>query len=202
MGPLCIFSDGFELSSGNVKLSGALLNLTGPFVVLIGFGVFTRTCGLLAKKLKFGDNFSMTDDLPLTSRSLPIALLRAREKVMGPIRAMLADAGVTEQQWRVLRVLNEEGPQEPTHLADRACLLLPSLTRILQKLEQRGLISRRSHPADRRRQIVKISASGVQVIRANLSVSIAQAERIRSQLGAEKHELLLDLLNDLKDLDP
>ncbi|NOD94035.1 homoprotocatechuate degradation operon regulator HpaR [Ruegeria sp. HKCCD4884] len=144
----------------------------------------------------------MTEDLPLTSRSLPIALLRAREKVMGPIRAMLADAGVTEQQWRVLRVLNEEGPQEPTHLADRACLLLPSLTRILQKLEQRGLISRRSHPADRRRQIVKISASGVQVIRANLSVSIAQAERIRSQLGAEKHELLLDLLNDLKDLDP
>ncbi len=202
MGPLRIFSDGFELSSGNVKLSGALLNLTGPFVVLIGSGVFTGTCGLLAKKLKFGDNFSMTDDLPLTSRSLPIALLRAREKVMGPIRAMLANAGVTEQQWRVLRVLNEEGPQEPTHLADRACLLLPSLTRILQKLEQRGLISRRSHPADRRRQIVKISASGVQVIRANLSVSIAQAERIRSQLGAEKHELLLDLLNDLKDLDP
>lgn len=202
MGPLCIFSDGFELSSENVKLSGALLILTGPFVVVTGFGVFTGTCGLLAKKLKFGDNFNMTEDLPLTSRSLPIALLRAREKVMGPIRAMLADAGVTEQQWRVLRVLNEEGPQEPTHLADRACLLLPSLTRILQKLEQRGLISRRSHPADRRRQIVKISASGVQVIRANLSVSIAQAERIRSQLGAEKHELLLDLLNDLKDLDP
>ncbi|WP_371808731.1 homoprotocatechuate degradation operon regulator HpaR [Ruegeria sp. HKCCD4884] len=199
---MCIFSDGFELSSENVKLSGALLILTGPFVVVTGFGVFTGTCGLLAKKLKFGDNFNMTEDLPLTSRSLPIALLRAREKVMGPIRAMLADAGVTEQQWRVLRVLNEEGPQEPTHLADRACLLLPSLTRILQKLEQRGLISRRSHPADRRRQIVKISASGVQVIRANLSVSIAQAERIRSQLGAEKHELLLDLLNDLKDLDP
>ncbi|WP_171234691.1 homoprotocatechuate degradation operon regulator HpaR [Ruegeria sp. HKCCA6837] len=143
----------------------------------------------------------MTDDLPLTSRSLPIALLRAREKVMGPIRAMLADAGVTEQQWRVLRVLNEEGPLEPTHIADRACLLLPSLTRILQKLEQSGLISRRSHPADRRRQIIEITTNGTQIIRANLPVSIAQAERIRSQLGPEKHELLLDLLNDLKNLE-
>lgn len=143
----------------------------------------------------------MTDELPLTSRSLPIALLRAREKVMGPIRTLLVDAGVTEQQWRVLRVLNEEGPQEPTHIAERACLLLPSLTRILQKLEHKKLIARRSHPQDRRRQIVEISEQGIQVIHANLEVSVAQAERIRTLLGAEKHEMLLDLLNELKDLE-
>lgn len=169
--------------------------------VQIRVWVLLQRAGLLAYIPDFGDNFLMTDDLPLTSRSLPIALLRAREKVMGPIRAMLADAGVTEQQWRVLRVLNEEGPQEPTHIADRACLLLPSLTRILQKLETRGLITRRSHPADRRRQVVEISAQGVQIIRANLAASTAQAERIRSQLGPDKHELLLDLLNELKDLE-
>ena len=36
---------------------------------------------------------------------LPIALMRAREQVMAPIRNMLADSGITEQQWRVLRVL-------------------------------------------------------------------------------------------------
>jgi homoprotocatechuate degradation regulator HpaR len=143
----------------------------------------------------------MADELPLTSRSLPIALLRAREKVMGPIRTLLGDAGVTEQQWRVLRVLNEEGPQEPTHIAERACLLLPSLTRILQNLEQKDLIVRRNHPVDRRRQIVEISKGGVEVIRANLAVSVAQAERIRTQLGPEKHELLLDLLTELKDLE-
>ncbi|WP_299081321.1 homoprotocatechuate degradation operon regulator HpaR [uncultured Ruegeria sp.] len=143
----------------------------------------------------------MTDELPLTSRSLPIALLRAREKVMGPIRTLLGDAGVTEQQWRVLRVLNEEGPQEPTHIAERACLLLPSLTRILQNLEQKDLIARRNHPVDRRRQIVEISKGGVEVIHANLAGSVAQAERIRTQLGPEKYELLLDLLTELKDLE-
>lgn len=143
----------------------------------------------------------MVDELPLTSRSLPIALLRAREKVMGPIRALLADAGVTEQQWRVLRVLDEEGPQEPTHIAERACLLLPSLTRILQKLEQKDLIVRQMHPVDRRRHIVEISSQGIQVIQDNLAVSVAQAERIRMLLGPKKHELLLDLLNDLKDLE-
>ncbi len=143
----------------------------------------------------------MTHNLPLTSRSLPIALLRAREKVMGPIRMLLADAGVTEQQWRVLRVLNEEGPQEPTHIAERACLLLPSLTRILQKLEHKKLIVRSPHPVDRRRQVVEISKDGVQIIHDNLEVSMAQAERLRTLLGPENHELLLDLLNELSDLE-
>lgn len=143
----------------------------------------------------------MTNDVPLTSRSLPIALLRARERVMGPIRKMLADAGVTEQQWRVLRVLNEEGPQEPTHIADRACLLLPSLTRILQKLEAKDLIVRRMHPCDRRRQIIDISEKGDQIIKDNIQVTIHLAEDLRTKMGPERHEALLDLLNELRDLE-
>ena len=101
----------------------------------------------------------------------------------------------------MLRVLNEEGPQEPTHIAERACLLLPSLTRILQKLEHRGLISRRCHP---RTGVARLSRSVSVAFRSftpNQPASKAQAERIRSLLGPEKHELLLDLLNELNDLD-
>ncbi|WP_170404997.1 homoprotocatechuate degradation operon regulator HpaR [Ruegeria arenilitoris] len=143
----------------------------------------------------------MTNEVPLTSRSLPIALLRARERVMGPIRKMLADVGVTEQQWRVLRVLDEEGPQEPTHIADRACLLLPSLTRILQKLEAKGLIRREIHPDDKRRQIVDISAKGKQIIHDNIQVTVHLAEDLRTKLGPERHEALLDLLNELRNLE-
>ncbi len=119
---------------------------------------------------------------------------------MGPLRKMLANAGVTEQQWRVLRVLKEEGPQEPTHIAERACLLLPSLTRILQKLEGKGLIARRVHPGDKRRQIIDITAKGEQIIQDNMQVTLRLAEDIRTQLGPERHEALLDLLNDLHDL--
>ncbi|WP_420585621.1 homoprotocatechuate degradation operon regulator HpaR [Ruegeria sp.] len=143
----------------------------------------------------------MTNEVPLTSRSLPIALLRARERVMGPIRKMLVDAGVTEQQWRVLRVLNEEGPQEPTHIADRACLLLPSLTRILQKLEIKGFIMRNAHPCDKRRQIVEITPKGQQIIRDNIQITRHLADDLRAKLGPERHETLLDLLNDLRDLE-
>ncbi|MCE8538011.1 homoprotocatechuate degradation operon regulator HpaR [Ruegeria pomeroyi] len=139
----------------------------------------------------------MISDLPKTSRSLPIALLRARERVMRPVRAILMDVGITEQQWRVLRVLEEEGPQDPTRIADGACLLLPSLTRILQKLEEKQLISRQPDPDDGRKQVVSITQAGTQIIRDNLGASQAVFEAIQAQMGADRYELLLDLLNEL-----
>ncbi|MBT7906778.1 MAG: MarR family transcriptional regulator, partial [Marinovum sp.] len=62
----------------------------------------------------------MTTALPPNSRSLPIALIRAREGVMLPIRQMLSETGITEQQWRVLRVLAEYGVMDAKTLADRS----------------------------------------------------------------------------------
>lgn len=138
---------------------------------------------------------------PATSHSLPIALLRAREKVMGPIRQMLTDAGVTEQQWRVLRVLSEEGPLDPTTIAARAVLLLPSLTRILQKLEEKGMVTRMRDENDRRRQVITATAAGEALIVANLPQSQAFMRQMRDALGAEKHATLLALLNDLDQVD-
>ena len=146
----------------------------------------------------------MTDHLtaPLTNRSLPIALLRAREKVMGPIRAMLSDVGVTEQQWRVLRVLDERGPLDPTEIADRSVLLLPSLTRILQTLVAKGLVSRAPHPTDRRKQVVSITGNGQQLIAENLQQSQDLTAWLRESFGSQKLDQLLDLLNELDQLDP
>ncbi|MEP5169922.1 MAG: homoprotocatechuate degradation operon regulator HpaR [Shimia thalassica] len=138
---------------------------------------------------------------PSTSRSLPIALLRAREKVMGPIRHMLADAGVTEQQWRVLRVLDEDGPLDPTTIADRAVLLLPSLTRILQKLEEKEFVTRRRDEEDRRRQVIEVTASGSALIEANMETSRRILRELRERLGDEKHETLITLLSELNDLE-
>jgi len=139
----------------------------------------------------------MTNSLLSTSRSLPIALLRARESVMGPIRALLTDLDVTEQQWRVLRVLHEEGPMEPTRISQQACLLLPSLTRILQKLEDKKLIRRKQDKVDRRRQNVQISARGASLIEANLAKNLELLEGVRDRMGEEKYDTLLDLLNEL-----
>ena len=84
------------------------------------------------------------------SRSLPIALLRAREQVIAPFRPLLSAAGVSEAQWRVLRVLEEHGRLDPATTAQKACVLLPSLTRIVRDLETRSLIRRLPNETDGR----------------------------------------------------
>ena len=136
--------------------------------------------------------------LPPTRRSLPIALIRSREKVMGPIRNMLKASGITEQQWRVLRVLSETGPQDLTQISDNAGLLLPSLSRIIRKLLDGGLVVSSINSRDRRRQTVVITPEGQKIIDDNLPQATKIAEELQHHLGTERYEQLLDLLAALE----
>lgn len=138
--------------------------------------------------------------LPPTRRSVPIALIRAREKVMGPIREMLSDSGITEQQWRILRVLEEYGPQDASSLADRACLLLPSQTRIVQTLFEKGLVIRQPDERDRRKQTVAITDAGQKIIHGKLEEAEAIARRIETVIGEDKLDQLLEILEDFQKL--
>lgn len=136
-----------------------------------------------------------------TRRSLPIALLRARETVMGPIREMLSQSDINEQKWRVLRVLDERGPTELTLVAKDACLLLPSLTRIIRAMEEEGLATRASDEGDRRKSIASITDAGRALILAHMAESNAIFARLERDFGRDKVEQLLDLLDELQTLD-
>lgn len=140
-------------------------------------------------------------DLRRTQRSLPIALLRARETVMGPIREMLAQSGVNEQKWRVLRVLQERGPMDLTPLAHEACLLLPSLHRMIRPMEDEGLILRQAPGSDRRKVVVAITDKGKDLIRGHSAQSAMIFARIEEGFGSDRLESLLDLLEELQKLD-
>jgi homoprotocatechuate degradation regulator HpaR len=84
------------------------------------------------------------------AHSLPMALLKAREAVMAGFRPDLEAHDLTEQQWRVLRVLTEHPGITAGELAERAALLRPSVSRIVGRLEERGLIDRRPGERDLR----------------------------------------------------
>ncbi len=135
--------------------------------------------------------------LPSTERSLPIALIRARERVMAPIREMLSETGITEQQWRVLRVLSEHAALDATELAERAALLQPSLTRILRTLSTRSFITRTQDNDDKRKQVVKLTPQGRAVIESNQEEAGQIAQALRETLGNREFEQLLDLLGKL-----
>ncbi|WP_299030898.1 homoprotocatechuate degradation operon regulator HpaR [uncultured Sulfitobacter sp.] len=136
----------------------------------------------------------MKKPLPDTARSLPIALIRAREGVMAPIREMLSETGITEQQWRVLRVLAEHGELDTSTLADRASLLFPSLTRIATTMRNKGLITQTRDENDRRRQIVAITPQGQKIIDDNIEQAGRIVEGFKTTLGLAQYEQLLDLL--------
>ena len=144
---------------------------------------------------------SPSQPLRRTRRSLPIALLRARETVMGPISEMLSQSDINEQKWRVLRVLDERGPTELTQVAKDACLLLPSLTRIIRAMEEEGLATRATDPEDRRKTIASITDAGRALIVAHMAESNAIFARLERDFGHEKLEELLDLLDELQTLD-
>ncbi len=144
----------------------------------------------------------MPEDRPLypkMARSLPIALLRARETVMGPFREMLAKSGISEQKWRVLRVVDEMGPTEQTAIAEAACLLLPSLTRIVASMEADGYLERRGDPADRRKSIIALTDAGRELIDRHAQESYAIQTRLEDSIGPEKVEALLNLLDELRE---
>ncbi len=142
----------------------------------------------------------MSADLPPARRSLPFALLRARDKVMAPIRDMLAASGITEQQWRVLRVLSDNGAMDASKLAEQSSLLLPSLTRIAQTMVANGLITRATDTQDRRRLVVTITTAGQAIIDDNRTETARIAERFEDVLGREKLDELLNMLARLDDL--
>ena len=113
---------------------------------------------------------------------------------MPPIREMLAETGITEQQWRVLRVLAEYGPQNSSTLAGRASLLFPSLTRIARTMQSKGLITLCRDNEDRRRQTIEITALGQKIIDDKVDQAAQIVESFKNKLGHEKYEQLLDIL--------
>ncbi len=114
-------------------------------------------------------------------RSLPMALMRAREAVMRHFRPILAEHDLTEQQWRVLRALvDAERPMSVGELADATFLLGPSLSRMLASLDERGLIDRSSGTADARRAQITIAAAGVELV-ARIA---PRSERAYERIGA------------------
>jgi len=133
------------------------------------------------------------------NKSLPMALLRAREAVMRQFRPSLNSYGITEQQWRVLRALTSVDTIEVLELASATFLLAPSLSRILKDLDDRALILRRTSDTDLRRGLVSISPAGRALIERAGHTSEAIYSQITSRFGAEKLKALHDLLTALED---
>lgn len=121
---------------------------------------------------------------------------------MAFFRPILNAQGLTEQQWRVIRVLHERDEIESRTLADVAGILPPSLTGILSRLEGHGLVRRRKDAADQRRLYVSLTARGAARFREISVLVEASYQAIETRLGTACLDQLFSLLARVADLDP
>lgn len=91
------------------------------------------------------------------SHSLPMLLYAALDAVMPRFRLIFKEFGLTEQQWRILRVLWDIEEIRQTELAALTLISAPSLVGILDRLHKMELIERRRSAIDRR--VVYIASS-------------------------------------------
>lgn len=113
---------------------------------------------------------------------------------MARFRPMLREHGLTEQQWRVVRILAAYSEIDAGELAERSLLLAPSLTRILQFLESEKLVKRAVDAADLRRAEFRLTAKGERLFDKVAPDSERLYAEITQEFGSEKLALLYELL--------
>lgn len=141
----------------------------------------------------------MSNQPSFAHRNLPRLLLEAREAVMFHTRPSLREHGLSDQQWRVLRVLGEHSDEpggiETGRVAHEAYLLGPSLSGVLTRMERDGLIERHRCPQDARRTVVRATALGLDKVQALSQTIEAHYAWMEQQLGKARLMALYELLD-------
>ena len=116
---------------------------------------------------------------------------------MRRFRPLLAEHGLTEQQWRVLRVLWDIEEISHNELAELTLISAPSLVGVLDRLLAMQLIERRRSQRDRRVVFVASTAQG-RALRDQLMPAVQQSYfELRESIDDEVWQNLLDGLDAL-----
>ena len=133
----------------------------------------------------------------LHHRNLPLLLLQARERVISHFRPILNANGVTEQQWRIVRVLYEVPSLEPREIVELCRISSPSMAGVLSRMEELGLVARRRVQHDQRRVHVSLTPRA-RAMAARMAPQIdATYRRIETRIGAEFGARLQRMLDEL-----
>ncbi len=129
--------------------------------------------------------------------SLPMILHRALDKVLPDYRELFAHFDLTEQQWRVLRVLWSEKKVTSAQLAERTLLPSPSLVGIIDRLERRDLVTRLRSLEDRRVVYVIATAKG-RDLEAEVVPRVAEIDaNVRAAVTAQEWKALETTLDKI-----
>ena len=137
-----------------------------------------------------------------------LVLQKTADVLMAELAEFFKPHGISPTQYNVLRILrgagagcSVDGRFDPGskglacgEIAHRMITRDPDMTRLLDRLEDRGLIGRERDKADRRMITVRITAAGLKLL-AGLDEPLLELHEAQlGSLGEKKLEVLLDLL--------
>jgi homoprotocatechuate degradation regulator HpaR len=131
----------------------------------------------------------------IANRNLPQLFLKARECLMAHFRPILNHYGLTDQQWRVLRTLDEHDRLEPREICSLCQIHSASMAGVLARMEALALIQRSRVAGDQRRVVVRLAPKGDQLVREMAPLIDLQYQLIEEAIGTD---ILADLFSSLE----
>ncbi|UGA56530.1 homoprotocatechuate degradation operon regulator HpaR [Vibrio sp. VB16] len=132
--------------------------------------------------------------------SLPLQLIKARDVTLDYFRPVLSANDLTVQQWRVMRIIFAYGEIDFTTLASDSCILSPSLTGVINRLEKQDYVCKIKSEVDQRRVNIRLTNKAEELVkRVRIDVD-KQYVLLKEKLGDEKYNQLTELLEELIDI--
>jgi len=136
--------------------------------------------------------------LPFTSREQEtyLSLLRTADALQAQVEARLKEFGLTGTQYNALRILRGAGPEglPCREIGERMITRDPDITRLLNRLEDRGFVERTRAKQDRRVIYGRITAAGLKLLRKLDNPIEKHGREMLRHVGQEKLKQLIELL--------
>jgi DNA-binding MarR family transcriptional regulator len=107
-------------------------------------------------------------------------------------------SGLTRSQWQVLSKLSHNEGIHQKGLADLLEIESITLVRLLDKMEQRGLIERRSHPTDRRMTLLFLTPEAHPLLLLMRKLGEQTRQEAMAGFSEQEHEQLQQLLDRMR----
>ncbi|HXN52546.1 MAG TPA: MarR family transcriptional regulator [Candidatus Acidoferrum sp.] len=136
--------------------------------------------------------------LPSEDRAF-IALQKAADKLALQAEQLLKSNGVTGAQYNVLRILRGAEPQglACSSIGERMISHDPDMTRLLDRMEKRNLITRKRQSDDRRVVKTRITSGGLELLK-RIDTPIRELHKRQfAHMGAARVKTLADLLDEI-----
>lgn len=125
-----------------------------------------------------------------TGERLSLLLARHGRRLNARIRQALAVSGLSPRHGMTLVRLSHAGPVSQQDLIDFLAVDPSALVGILNDLERTGLAERHRDPADRRRHIVELTATGARVVRdVDRAIAAVEADEFADLTSGEVEQL-------------